>query len=223
MEDPGRTAAALSGGALTAREAGMIGCRACGLASAAGTQSCPRCGSRLAPVSTESLQAVWAWLFAGVAFYLPANIYPMLRTTLLGSTVDNTIVGGAIDLANHGNYGVALIVFVASVVIPVGKFLVIGWLAMRVRRDAQKTEFRRTRNLQARSRLYEIVDFIGRWSMIDVFVVAILAALIQMNFLATIKPGVAAVSFCASVVFTMLAAQAFDSRLIWMNEGKKRA
>lgn len=223
MEDPGRTAAALSGGALTAREAGMIGCRACGFASAAGTQSCPRCGSRLAPVSTESLQAVWAWLFAGVAFYLPANIYPMLRTTLLGSTVDNNIVGGAIDLANHGNYGVALIVFVASVVIPVGKFLVIGWLAMRVRRDAQKTEFRRTRNLQARSRLYEIVDFIGRWSMIDVFVVAILAALIQMNFLATIKPGVAAVSFCASVVFTMLAAQAFDSRLIWMNEGKKRA
>lgn len=218
MEDLGRTAAAL-----TARGAGLVGCRSCGLASPAGTTTCARCGAGISPVSTESLQAVWAWLLAGIAFYLPANIYPMLRTTLLGSTVDNTIIGGAIDLANHGNYGVAFIVFVASVVIPVGKFLVIAWLAFRVRRDAGKTEFRRTRNLHARGRLYEVVDFIGRWSMIDVFVVAILAALIQMNFLATIKPGIAAVSFCASVVLTMLAAQAFDSRLIWMNEGNRRA
>ena len=189
----------------------MAGCTECGRASPLGTPRCPRCGAHPAAPSPDSLQAVWAWLAAGMIFYVPSNLYPMLRTTLLGHTTDNTIVGGALDLARHGNWGVALVVFAASVVIPIGKFAVIAWLVLKVRDGTPPGLAPR------RTRLYAVVDFIGRWSMIDVFVVAILAALVKMQFLATIKPGIAAICFCASVVFTMLSAQSFDSRLIWMS------
>lgn len=193
---------------LTAREAGLVGCVECGLGSPAGTVACPRCGSRLAPSDPASLGAVWAWLIAGMIAYIPANIYPMLITRLFGRTTESTILTGVFDLAEHGNLGVAMIVFVASVVIPIGKFIAIGYLATVVRRG-------RVSRAHHRHRLYEVVDFIGRWSMVDVFVIAILASLVQLDFVATIQPGIAAVSFALAVVFTMLSARAFDTRLIW--------
>lgn len=196
----------------TAHAAGLVGCRECGRVRPLGTPLCPRCGSALHPPSPASLQRVWAWLAAGVVFYIPANLYPMLLTTIFGHTTRNTILGGAIDLARHGALWVALVVFVASIIIPITKFVVIAWLALQVRDPgALSADF-----AVRRTRLYHIVDFIGRWSMIDVFVVAILAALVQMQFVAAINPGIAAISFCVSVILTMLAAQAFDSRLIWM-------
>lgn len=191
---------------LTARAAGLRGCRVCGRANPAEATACLRCGTSLAP---PGLQGVWAWLIAGVVVYVPANLYPMLRTQTMGRTQDSTILGGAIELAQSGALGVALIVFVASIVIPLGKFAAIGWLALAV-------HFRWPIRGHARLRLYEVVEFIGRWSMIDVFVVAILSALVQFNFAASIAPGIAAVSFALSVAFTMLAAQAFDPRLIWL-------
>lgn len=154
-----------------------------------------------------SLQKVWAWLFAGMVVYIPANVYPMLRTTTFGRTQESTIVGGVFDLIDHGSIGVALIVFVASVVIPVSKFIAIAYLALRVQRGQPGTA--------SHFHLYEFVEFIGRWSMIDVFVVAILSALVQLNFVATIHPGIAAVSFALSVAFTMISANSFDPRLIW--------
>jgi paraquat-inducible protein A len=162
----------------------------------------------------SSLQPVWAWLIAGMIAYIPANIFPMLRTTTFGKTSDNTIVGGVFELLDHGSYGVALIVFGASVMIPVLKFITIAYLAI--------TLGGRTRlSAHGRVKLYEVVEFIGRWSMIDVFVVAILVALVQLDFAATINPGIAAVSFALSVAFTMLSAQSFDPRLIWDGaEGK---
>jgi paraquat-inducible protein A len=156
----------------------------------------------------QSLQRVLAWLVAGVIAYIPANIYPMLLTSTFGKTTENTIVGGVIALIDHGSYGVALIVFAASVVIPIGKFIAILYLVLSVRSAAIIRG-------HGRQRLYEVVEFIGRWSMIDVFVVAILAALVQLNFAATINPGIAAVSFSLSVAFTMLSAQNFDPRLLW--------
>ena len=207
---------------LTARQAGLVGCQSCGRVHPMGTPHCSRCGAALHSRMPGSLQKVWAWLFAGIVVYVPANIYPMLLTTSFGVTTENTIVGGAVELLHHGSYGVALIVFVASVLIPVGKFLAIGYLALVVDPGSRMGgRLRRGQDLHRRQRLFEVVEFIGRWSMIDVFVVAILSALVQLDFAATINPGIAAVSFSLSVAFTMLAALSFDPRLIWDAEQEK--
>lgn len=140
--------------------------------------------------------------------YLPANVYPMLETRTLFSRSDDTIIAGAIKLAEHGSWGVAIIILVASVGIPLAKFFAIAYLALSVRKGATMSRTRRFG-------LYEIVEYIGRWSMIDVFVVAILSSLVQLNVVASIKPGPASLAFALSVIFTMLSAQSFDSRLIW--------
>jgi paraquat-inducible protein A len=203
LENAGRTQQVL-----TARRAGLIGCSRCGQVYGPESRVCGRCGSPLTSRDVQSLQRVLAWLVAGVIAYIPANIYPMLLTSTFGKTTENTIVGGVIALMDHGSYGVALIVFAASVVIPIGKFIAILYLVLSVRSAAIIRG-------HGRQRLYEVVEFIGRWSMIDVFVVAILAALVQLNFAATINPGIAAVSFSLSVAFTMLSAQNFDPRLLW--------
>lgn len=169
---------------------------------------CKRCGGALQSRDAQSLQKVWAWLLAGMIAYLPANIYPMLLTSTLTTRSESTIIGGVIELVEHGSLGIAAIVFIASVMIPVGKFMAIAYLAISVQRRSMASQ-------HERHRAYEVVEFIGRWSMIDVFVVAILSALVQLDTIATINPGIAAVSFALSVIFTMLSAQAFDSRLIW--------
>ncbi|WP_264210543.1 paraquat-inducible protein A [Leisingera thetidis] len=199
---------------LTAAEAGLAGCRACGTANSGGAQACACCGGPLDPAGPASLQRVWAWLAAGMIAYVPANIWPMLRTTAFGRTSENTLIGGIAELFSHGSYGVAFIVFFASIVIPVAKFLAIAYLAVSVRRPAALGS-------HGRLALYEVVEFIGRWSMIDVFVVAILTALVQLDFAAAVSPGIAAVSFALSVAFTMLAAQSFDPRLIWKAEKRE--
>ena len=173
-----------------------------------GTATCKRCDGPLVSRDTQSLQKVWAWLIAGVIAYVPANIYPMLLTSTLVERSESTIVGGVVDLVHHGAFGIAAIVFIASVIIPIGKFFAVAYLALSVQRNSQD-------NQHARHKAYEAVEFIGRWSMIDVFVVAILSALVQLNTIATVNPGIAAVSFALSVIFTMLAAQSFDARLIW--------
>ena len=193
---------------ITARDAGLVACRQCGQVHALSAQSCKRCGSPLQSRDPSSLQRVWAWLIAGMIVYIPANIYPMLLTSTLTERRESTIIGGVIELIEYQSYGVAFIVFVASVVIPLGKFAAIIYLAVTVAKASQHDR-------HERHKAYEVVEFIGRWSMIDVFVVAILSALVQLNTVATINPGIAAVSFALSVIFTMLAAQAFDSRLIW--------
>lgn len=192
---------------LTARAAGLVGCAECGHVYPRGTPHCDLCGTPLVSRDRASLQKVWAWLLAGMVVYIPANVYPMLRTSTLGKTQESTIVGGVFDLIDHGSIGVALIVFVASVVIPVSKFIAIAYLALRVKSGKPGTSIH--------LHLYELVEFIGRWSMIDVFVVAILSALVQLNFVATINPGIAAVSFALSVAFTMISANSFDPKLIW--------
>ena len=193
---------------LTARGEGLVACRRCARVWPMGTEICGRCGTPLYSRDTKSLQKVWAWWMAGILCYIPANLYPMLRTRTLFTTQEDTIIGGAIELLLHGAPWVALVILVASVAIPIGKFLAIAYLALSVGRATPMTAERR----QA---LYEIVEYIGRWSMIDVFVVAILASLVQLNILASITPGPAALAFALSVIFTMFSAQSFDSRLIW--------
>ena len=193
---------------VTARGAGLVACQRCGQVHQAATPNCKRCGGRLQSRDNDSLQKVWAWLIAGIIAYIPANTYPMLLTSTLIERSESTIIGGVIELLHYGSYGVAIIVLIASVLIPVGKFIAIIYLALSVHRKSQEHQ-------HERHFAYEVVEFIGRWSMIDVFVVAILSALVQLEAVATINPGIAAVSFALSVIFTMLAAQSFDARLIW--------
>lgn len=193
---------------MTAREAGLVTCRSCGMLAQPEAEACLRCNAPLASRDTASLQRVWAWLIAGLIVYVPANLYPMLRTTQAFRSQQSTIVGGVVDLVHHGAIAIAAIVFIASVVIPVGKFIVIAYLAVLLSRAGPK-------NAHRLHQLHEAVEFIGRWSMIDVFVVAILVALVQFDVLASIQPGYAAACFALSVIFTMLSAQAFDPRLIW--------
>lgn len=192
----------------TARSAGRVACRSCGLVAPAGQEACARCGARLNSRDALALQRVWAWWAAGTIAFIPANIYPMLRSTQMFRTTESTIVGGVFDLLHYGNYFIAAVIFVASIMIPLGKFIAIAYLALILSHPHRKDTGRL-------HRLFAIVEFIGRWSMIDVFVVAILSALVQFEALFSIHPGVAAVSFALSVIFTMLAAQSFDSRLIW--------
>ncbi|MGZ9810429.1 paraquat-inducible protein A [Pseudoroseicyclus sp. H15] len=203
----------MSGGVVTAREAGLVSCQRCGRVWPIEETICARCEAPLQSRDTRSISRVWAYWLAGLIAYVPANIYPMLVTDTLLEETKNTIVGGALELADHGAVGITIIILVASVLIPVAKFIAIAFLAVSVQRGAGE-------GAHARHRMYEIVEYVGRWSMIDVFVVAILTALVQLQGLASIHPGPAAAAFAASVVFTMLSAQSFDSRMIWDNLGQ---
>ncbi|MEW9918025.1 paraquat-inducible protein A [Marimonas sp. MJW-29] len=200
---------------LSARELGIVACKRCTKASPAGTNRCPRCGHKLHARDPHSLQRVWAFWIVGFICYIPANTYPMLRTQTLFQVDESTIIGGAVELAHYGAYGIAAIILFASVVIPLAKFWAIAYLAISV---TQKVNFSNHR----RQFMYEIVEYIGRWSMIDIFVVAILSALVQLRTLASINPGPAAIFFALSVIFTMLSAQAFDSRMIWDVQARGR-
>ncbi len=193
---------------ITAREMGLIACRRCQQVWPGQTAVCGRCGHTLTSRDSKSLQRVWAFWVIGLMCYIPANLFPMLQTRTLFFSQEDTIIGGAIELIEYGSPGVALVILFASVAIPISKFLAIAFLATSVQRTS------RVSNRQ-RQILHEIVEYIGRWSMIDIFVVAILSSLVQLKILVSIYPGLASVFFALSVIFTMLSAQAFDSRLIW--------
>jgi paraquat-inducible protein A len=197
---------------LTARSAGLVACTRCTRVWPMGSATCARCGSPLVSRDPKSLSRVWAWWLAGLMAYIPANLYPMLRTRTIGYDQSDTIIQGAIELMRQGAFGVGLVIIVASVFIPMSKFIAIAALARAVRRGARTSA-------ETRQRIYEIVEYIGRWSMIDVFVVAILTALVQLSVVASIEPGPAALAFALSVIFTMFSAQAFDPRLIWDDPG----
>ncbi|TYB87035.1 paraquat-inducible protein A [Oceaniovalibus sp. ACAM 378] len=193
---------------VTARDRGLVACTRCTRVWPMDTETCARCGSTLRSRRDRHLQRVWAWLSVGIVCYIPANLYPMLKTRTLFVEQDSTIIAGAVEIAQHGGYGIALVILVASVLIPIGKFISIAYLALSLKRQVKMSRHRR-------HQLYEVVEFIGRWSMIDVFVVAILSSLVQLSAIASINPGPAAITFALSVIFTMLAALSFDPRMIW--------
>ena len=193
---------------ISARDLGVVACTRCTQVWPTGTQTCGRCGSLIVARDHKSLQRVWALWLVGLMCYVPANMYPMLQTRTLLSVQEDTIVGGAVELIHHGAVGIAVIILIASVVIPLGKFMAIAFLAISVKRPSSVSNHHR-------QMLYEVVEYIGRWSMIDIFVVAIMSSLVQLNTLAAVNPGRASLFFALSVIFTMLSAQAFDSRMIW--------
>ncbi|SEF40337.1 paraquat-inducible protein A [Billgrantia desiderata] len=195
----------------TAAVQGLTGCPTCGLVNrldANGRGHCRRCGEGLRARLPHSLQRTWALLATAALMYIPANVYPIMTTTSLGHSSPSTIIGGVVELIQMGSWPVAAVIFVASVIVPVGKLVALSWLCLVVKRSGEL-------NAASRTWLYRITEFIGRWSMIDVFVVAILVALIRAGSLMSVTPGPAALAFGAVVVLTMLAAMTFDPRLIW--------
>ena len=147
-------------------------------------------------------------LIAASVLYVPANLFPIMTTDQFGRAVDSTIIGGVILLWNMGSYPVAIVILVASVLVPIGKVLTVATLCWTINAHQAIPPRQRTT-------LYRLTEFIGKWSMVDVFVVAILVALIQITGIIVIRPGTAALAFAGVVILTMLAAESFDPRLIW--------
>lgn len=196
---------------MPAASQGLTGCPTCGLInrlSGRGRGHCARCHEKLHQRLPHSLQRTWALLGASAIMYIPANIYPIMTTTSLGNSTPSTIIGGVVQLIQMGSWPIAMVIFIASVIVPIGKLGALTWLCLVVKRS-------NALNAQSRTRLYRLTEFIGRWSMVDVFVVAILVALIRAGSLMSITPGPASLAFGSVVVLTMLAAMTFDPRLIW--------
>jgi paraquat-inducible protein A len=190
---------------------GLMGCRGCGLVLRARNDAtpcyCPRCDSALHRRKPDSQRRAWAFLISAALLYIPANTLTVMRTTELFDVQDNTILSGVVQLWNNGAWDLALIVFTASIVVPLVK---IACLLLLLAGGRGSPLGRRER-----TRVYRMVEFIGRWSMLDVFVVSLLLALVRFGFVADVEAGPGIVAFCSVVVLTMLASMSFDPRLIW--------
>jgi paraquat-inducible protein A len=186
----------------------LTGCHSCGLVSSSRT-TCPRCGAITRPRKTDSLQRSWALLLTAAMLYVPANTMPILTLVEVGHSGNpSTLVRGIRDIATSGYWALAVLVFFASIIVPLVKLLGLSYLLITTQRGTPGW-------LRERTLIYRVVDSIGRWSMIDVFMVSILTATARMGRLGSVFPGLGAVAFCAVVVLTMLAAHSFDSRLMW--------
>jgi len=203
----------------SALAAGLWRCRGCAAVceppEGATRARCPRCDAVVTPRKPDSIARSWAFLLAATALYLPANLMPVTTTASLSGAQSDTIFSGIVFLWDGGSWALAVIVFVASILVPVSKLLVLSWLLISVQR-------RDDRLLGWRLRAWRVLELIGRWSMLDVFVVAMLAALVQIENLAELRPGPGAVAFGAVVVLTMLATHGFDPRLLWDRAGQDR-
>ncbi len=198
--------------ALTAMRQGLHSCEACGLLSrparGADEGSCPRCGEELVFRKAASVQRTWALLVAAAICYVPANLLPVLTTTTAAGSDSDTILQGVVLLWSPTGWPLSLIVLIASIMIPSAKIMALGYLLVTVQRGS-------VQNNTQRVRLYRMVEFIGRWSMVDVFVDTFTAALVQLQPLMSVEPALGLFFFAAVVVLTMLAVESFDPRLIW--------
>lgn len=198
--------------AVTAMEQGLQRCEGCGLLSrpSPGHEDgrCPRCDETLEFRRRKSIERTWALLLSAAICYVPANLLPVLRTNTATGSETDTILQGVVLLWSPTGWPLALIVLFASIMIPSAKILALGYLLVTVQRGSIRSEAQRTR-------LYRLVELIGRWSMVDVFVDAFTAALVQLQPLMSVEPGPGLFFFAAVVVLTMLAVECFDPRLIW--------
>lgn len=193
------------------RDLGLTGCHTCGLLARlvpGGVNRCPRCGGRLHLRHPHSIASTWALLVTAAILYIPANLLPVMTVIYFGQGQPDTILSGVMRLLWHGNWPLALIVFVASILIPLLKMIVLVYLLVSVQLGSRHRPRQRTF-------LYRVTELVGRWSMVDVFVVGLLAALVQLGAIANIEPGMGATAFAGVVILTMLAAMRFDPRLIW--------
>lgn len=195
----------------------LLGCASCGLVSAnvvgadrGVVQRCPRCLEPLRARQTDSVQRTWACLCAAAILYVPANVLPIMATTEGFRSDEHTLLGGIRELWITGSWFLAIVVFVASIVVPVGKIGVLALLAWSVRKAPHWRQIER-------ARLFRLIETVGQWSMLDVYVVVILAATVRFGPLASAAPGPGLLSFAAVVIFTILATRAFDPKLIWQS------
>lgn len=198
---------------VTATQLGLVRCSACSLVvqePEAGCHAiCPRCEAPLHRRLPHSLARTWALLMSAALLYIPANLLPIMRTASLGEVPQSdTILSGVVELWVRGSWDLAIIVFVASIVVPLIKIAILMTLLITTGRHS-------TWRRKERGKLYRFVEFIGHWSMLDIFVVALMAALVRFQSLADVTPGPGAAAFGAVVVLTMLASKSFDERLIW--------
>jgi paraquat-inducible protein A len=210
--------AAAGSNEVTAAQLGLMSCETCQLLSRPTSVKeatyCPRCGEHLHFRRPGAVERTWALLVAATICYFPAMLLPVLETTTLGSSEPDTILSGVAFLYTSGSWPLALIVLVASVMIPLGKLAALAYLLWTVQRGSVKSNHDRTR-------LYRLVEFIGRWSMLDVFVDTFTVALVQLSPVMSVAPGTGVLFFAAVVVLTMLAAEAFDPRLIWDSANRR--
>jgi paraquat-inducible protein A len=199
---------------LTAQAASLVSCHSCHLLSRMRSDhqtrrlACPRCGAALHQRKINSIARTWALVMAAIICYIPANVLPITHVTSLGNVQSDTIMSGVIYFIHSGSWPIALVIFVASIFVPLAKLLILTFLLISVQRGS-------TWRQKDRTRMYRITETIGRWSMVDIYVVTILVALVKMGALATIDAGSGAVFFAAVVVITIFAAMGFDPRLIW--------
>jgi paraquat-inducible protein A len=197
----------------SAMEAGLVSCHSCDLLSDSRGMNqhalqCPRCSASLHSRKTNSLARTWALVIAAFILYIPAMVLPITKVTSLGIVQDDTIMSGVILFIQSGSWEIALVIFVASIIVPMMKLLILVYLLISV----QKKSLWRQRD---RAKMYRLTEFVGRWSMVDIYVVTILVALVNLGVIADIDAGPAAFYFAAVVIITIFAARAFDPRLIW--------
>jgi paraquat-inducible protein A len=196
----------------TAAGCGLMVCHSCGLMSKPAVHAhdacCPRCGARLHFRKPDSIARTWAFLIAAMVLYIPANVLPVMNTSSLFGSEKDTIMSGVVYLWTSGSWLIAVVVFIASIVVPMLKIIALVYLTA-------STQLHSKRQPEQRTRIYRLVELVGRWSMLDIYVITMLVALVQFNSLATIQAGPAAIAFGSVVVLTMFAAMSFDPRLIW--------
>lgn len=197
---------------MIAARAGLLACHSCALLNRAGApggeMGCARCGARLHSRKPGSIARTWAFLIAAYVLYIPANAMPVMETGSLFGAQNDTIMSGVVFLWASGSWPLAALIFFASVLVPLAKLVTLTFLVLSVQLQSAWRPHQRTR-------LYRTVEFVGRWSMVDIYVAAVLVALVQFRALATITAGPGAIAFGAVVVLTMFAALSFDPRLIW--------
>jgi len=182
---------------------------------------CWRCGDAVHPRIPRSLEKTSAYLAAAAILYVPANVLPVMHSSSLLGEQDDTILSGVVYLLHSGSWPLALLVFVASILVPLLKILALGvllWMSARRSRGhtlARARLYRLVEFIGRWSRLYRLVEFIGRWSLLDIYAVTMLVALVRMGSVASVLPGPGALAFAGVVVLTLIAAESFDPRAIW--------
>jgi paraquat-inducible protein A len=199
---------------VTAASASLVSCHSCSLLSEIHGSvehvhaKCPRCGAALHRRKRNSISRTWALLISAAILYIPANVLPIMKVVSFGKGESDTIMSGVIYFIESGSWYLALLIFFASIVVPSLKIMVLGYLLISVQRRSHWRPVDRTR-------LYRVTEAVGRWSMVDVYVVTLMVALVELGALASIEVGPGAVFFSGVVVLTMFAAMSFDPRLIW--------
>lgn len=198
----------MSAGFTKAADHGLAACHTCGRVSPVAEGRCPRCGTRLHLRKPASIQNTVALMTAAAALYIPSHVLPVMTVVELGVVTHNTIIGGMMSFWRTGAYPIAIVIFTASILIPLLKIVALSWLCLAATGRVHPSP-------AVLGRLYWFTELLGRWSMVDIFVVGILVSLVQLGNYMTITPGPGALAFAGVVMLTMFAAMSFEPRLLW--------